>query len=217
MLWAYFDESGEHDRETGHLRRLTLGGCIAPLDAWQRLDAEWNSALVTAGIKMFHMTDFERYRGEFEGWDKEKHNRMLNCFLEIIGRHIRHCFGFTTGVGNGSPKTFSAHYEDCLVDCLVHVANASAQKFKNEISVVFAKQRDFRPPRIERYFDLINFGDSQLASVTFDEPISNRPLQVADIIAYEVQHIQRDDSREDRYPLKRLQQLGCRFRFSGGF
>ena len=45
MLWAYFDESGEYDRVTGRLNRLTLGGCIAPSNAWQQLDIERKAAL----------------------------------------------------------------------------------------------------------------------------------------------------------------------------
>jgi hypothetical protein len=40
MIQAFFDESGEHDRRTGRLVRLTIGGLLATVEAWQRFDAE---------------------------------------------------------------------------------------------------------------------------------------------------------------------------------
>jgi hypothetical protein len=59
MLFAYFDESGEHDLTTGELIRLTLGGLVAPKEAWKSFEQEWRAALAWAGIEMFHMADFE--------------------------------------------------------------------------------------------------------------------------------------------------------------
>jgi hypothetical protein len=67
MLWAYFDESGEHDRVTGQLKTLTPGGCVADAAAWDALSVSWHAALNNAGVEMFHMTDFEADAGEFRG------------------------------------------------------------------------------------------------------------------------------------------------------
>ncbi len=41
MLWAYFDESGLHDRGTGHLKRLSFGGCLASSERWNGFEGEW--------------------------------------------------------------------------------------------------------------------------------------------------------------------------------
>ena len=45
MLWAYFDESGEHHKETGHLTQLTVGGWIATSETWKAFEGEWKLAL----------------------------------------------------------------------------------------------------------------------------------------------------------------------------
>ena len=48
MLWAYFDESGEHHKETGHLTQLTVGGWIPTSETWKAFEGEWKLALERA-------------------------------------------------------------------------------------------------------------------------------------------------------------------------
>src|SRR5262249_15461916 len=159
MLWAYFDESGEHDKETGHLTQLTVGGWIAPCEAWKAFDRAWKGALERAEIPMFHMADFERYEGDFsedKGWTKEKHERLLNELLDIIGAHLKNSFAFTNRVFAQKPKQhFPDTYENNLIDCLMVLADQSIHSlsFNDKISVVFAKHKDYREPRIKRIFD----------------------------------------------------------------
>ena len=50
MLWAYFDESGEHD-QSGALMRLTIGGGIAPFEEWEALSIRW-SALLRGSVRI---------------------------------------------------------------------------------------------------------------------------------------------------------------------
>jgi Protein of unknown function (DUF3800) len=216
VLWAYFDESGEHDRASGHLKQLTVGGWVASREAWEKLETEWIAALKWAGIDMFHMAEFERYKGPFKDWSKEKHEAVLNALLDIIGRHIKDGLGFTNRVFHADLRqSFSDTYENSLLDCLMHVANRSAYNYGDQVSVVFAKHNDYRKARIQRIFDFMNFGDARLGALTVADPISTPPLQVADILAYELQHLNRDDfSSVKRYPLRKLNQLGCVFRIS---
>jgi hypothetical protein len=216
MLWAYFDESGEHDRTTGHLRQLTIGGWVAPRAAWEKFDDEWAAALQWAEIPMFHMADFERYEGPFKGWKKEKHEAVLNTLLEIIAKHIKDGLGFTNKVFHTQPSHhFTDTYENGLIDCLMHVANRSAYTYQDKVSVVFAKHNDYRKGRVQRVFDFMNYGDARLGSLVVSDPISVLPLQAADIVAYELQHLNRDDySSTNRYPFRRLKELGCVFRIS---
>jgi hypothetical protein len=68
MLWAYFDESGEHD-VNGQLIKLTLGGSLATYETWGMLSEKWNKILKEFGIEMFHMADFEAIRDLFKGED----------------------------------------------------------------------------------------------------------------------------------------------------
>jgi hypothetical protein len=218
MLWAYFDESGEHDPVTGHLVRLTVGGWIASCEAWQRFDEQWQNVLEAEGISMFHMADFEAYENEFteeKGWTSERHRRVLNQLIDIIAP-IQNGLSFTNAVTAIRPnKHFTDTYETNLVDCLLHLASKGAQKYDEKISVVFAKHNDYRHPRILKIFEFMNMEDPRLGTLAVSDPIDVRPLQAADIVAYEMQQFNRDTpAGYRRYPLHRLKELGCKFRIS---
>jgi hypothetical protein len=219
MLWGYFDESGFHDHKTGKLRRLSFGGCLASCDTWNGFKSEWKAVLAPEGIECFHMTDFEKWKEPFDfklpdgSRDYERHNRILNGLLEVIARHVPHTYGFTRNVSKPS-KALKDTYEGCVIDTIMHLASASAYQFNDKISIIFARHKDFALARIEQYFGFMNYGDARLGTVGIDSPANLCHLQAADIIAYEVRCMERDDEVPRRYPLLRLQQLGCKFRFS---
>jgi hypothetical protein len=102
MVWAYYDESGEYSRfqEPGTLMNMSVGGCVAPLEKWKSLEAEWKCVLDDAGLPFFHMTDFESWIPPFDfklpdgSRDKQKHDRLLDRLLEIMLNHIELFGGF---------------------------------------------------------------------------------------------------------------------------
>jgi hypothetical protein len=119
MLWGFFDESGEHDRQTGELTRLTLGGCWASFEQWETLSLNWATALEIGGIKVFHMTDFEANEGEFKGWRQRPDNRkrLLNSLLDAMVEFVPEYVGFSIKVPNGSAG-FKKAYEQNLISML---------------------------------------------------------------------------------------------------
>jgi hypothetical protein len=125
MLWAYFDESGEHDRTSGTLTRLTIGGLIASAEAWKAFDDEWAWALAAKNRRYFHRRDFQL--------------EEVDDFVRIICRHVGHAVSFGAVAG----KTYDA-YEKGLVDCLVQAANISAS---DQVSVVFGNIPSSNYPR----------------------------------------------------------------------
>jgi hypothetical protein len=214
MLWAYFDESGEHEPETGRLKQLTIGGWIASGEEWTRFSKEWRSVLERAGISAFHMRDFAHSKGDFRDWTEEKRRAVLNQLLETIARNVMVGLGFTSRVVDAEPSMqFPNAYESALVSCLLHVAGLSARS-ERKVSVVFARHEEFRGARIQRFFDIVNFGGAQLATFAVSDPRNVEPLQAADIVAYELQRFNRDGT--ERYPLCRLQELGCRIDITSG-
>lgn len=176
MLWAYFDESGEHDA-SGALRALTIGGLVAPLEAWQRFEKDWRAALRLEGLSTFHRRELGPGRDE--------------RFLQIIASHVPHALGFTVA---GSQT--EAAYETGFVDCLLELANISASE--DEVSLVFAKHPEFTTHKGERYLSLFEWRDIRLNSVTFQDPRDIAPLQAADLVA----HMLRTD--EGRTKLERF-------------
>ncbi len=51
-----------------------------------------------------------------------------------------------------------------------------------------------------------------IKNVTIGYPKDLCPLQAADLVAYELRSLERDELRPMRYPLKRLHELGCAIR-----
>jgi hypothetical protein len=189
MLWAYFDESGEHD-QTPH--RLTIGGLIAPLSDWQAFEVAWDAALQRHNRRSYH-------RRDFAGDDSE--------FVKIIAEHVPLVVGFSATPQPPREKVSEAHeaYEATLVDCLLRVAQVSQDQ---QIAVMFANHSEFKPQNLLRYFEIVNWNSAQLRGPYFDNPNAVSPLQAADLVAWEL----RTGEGE-----KRLRGFGCRvFRWRDG-
>jgi hypothetical protein len=165
MLWAYFDESGDH-KQAGTLTRLTIGGLIASADAWKAFDDEWTWALAAKNRRHFHRRDFQV--------------EEVDTFVRIICRHVGHAVSFSAAGAN----TYDT-YEKGLVDCLVQAANISAGE---RVSLVFAKHPEFKPVHIQRYYEIVNYGSAQLRGLAFDDPKEVQPLQAADLIAHSLRN-----------------------------
>ena len=174
VIRAYFDESGGHG-VGGGLTRLTIGGLIAPADTWKAFEADWNAALVRAGLAEFH--------------GRVVLPETAEQFVEIIGRHIRLGFGFTA-VGDVTVEA----YETAFVDCLLQVATLSGRA--GPISVVFAKHPEFRPGRGRRFWEIVNVDDARLGSVAFADPREMPPLQAADLMARSISNRRVERLRE---------------------
>jgi len=217
MMWAYFDESGEHDRDSGHLRRLTFGGALASCDGWLGLEPKWRAALDSEGLDTFHMTDFEAWQPPFDfrlpdgTRDYARHNGLLNKLLDAIGQHVPYTFGFTRAVP--TRRKFRASYKAGAIDVVMHMATKSFE-FHEGLSVLFARHKDFKPQGYDEIFSFMSADYPQLRTVGSDTPACLCQLQVADVIAYEVGRMERDGVPK-RYPLKRLKELGCLWRYSG--
>jgi hypothetical protein len=206
MLWAFFDESGQHGPD-GRLLKLTVGGCIARFEEWECMSLAWSMALDKMAIPMFHMKDFEARRRCFDKWTHQQRTDRLNILLDIIASFKPACWGFTN-LARENDNTASI-YERCVHDLLVEFG-----MYDEEFSVVAAEHPEYRR-HSQLHQLLLKYGMStQIKSIKRANPIDTCPLQAADVIAYEISHGERLDGRPMRYPLKRLGELGCPFRFA---
>ena len=209
MMYGFFDESGVHATKGDRLLKLSVGGCLAPDNKWAALSTDWSIALQQMDILVFHMAAFESRRRPFHLWDSDQRKSHLNRFLDLIGECKPYCFGFTNEIRQG--EQFEAIYERCASDVMTFLCNANVE---DDIALTFAHHPEYG--RHSPLYELINSyaSGSRVKSVDVARPIDTCPLQVADIVAYEVSRMQRDQLRPERYPLKRLCSLGCLFRFS---
>ena len=219
MLWGYFDESGEHNK-SGSLVRLTIGGALAPVGAWEAFSAEWSALLDSAGIPFFHMTDFEAYQKEFSRWTKARHRDFLESALGVIAKNLRAPGGLCLGFTNSAQvhrRTVHLTYHAGLVDAIMLAANAVAYSLEEPIALVFATHPEFKSSDLKKILNIVNVTYPGVRDISTSSPDVSCPLQAADLIAYEIRCFNRGDgSPTNRYPLRRLKELGCGFHFSFG-
>jgi hypothetical protein len=203
LLWGYFDESGEHEAASGRLARLTFGGGIAPFEAWEMLSMEWAAMLEEVRVPMFHMADFEARQPPFREWPEGKRRRVLNALLDIAITYVPTFLGYTATPGCGKPALQDA-YESNVAKL---IKDAAIETFHSQepMTLVFAKHKQFSATKISRYFDLWNDGDGRLTFGGVADPLVVCPLQVSDIVAYELsREIRQVRPEQMRYPLRRL-------------
>jgi len=207
MLWAFVDESGWHPTGGG-LAKLTVGGCITDFEAWECLSTDWAAAIQTWGLEQFHMADFQRKdppHADYATWTDVQRRDRLNMLLNIIGASHAHCWGFTNLHREGD--TTETMYERCAHDMLLELGLVN-----DELGIVFASHPEYGRHN-ELLSKLVKHGMAKnIHSCTVANPQFVCPLQAADIVVYEIRCIERGISLPDRYPLKRLLELGCKFR-----
>jgi hypothetical protein len=159
------------------------------------------------GLSEFHMKDFESRKGPYNNWSNPERKDRLNILLDIIGAAKPHCIGFTNYVRPGEDT--AAIYKRCAHDVLLELG-----LYEDEFATVFAHHPEFGGySPLHQMLIKHGYGES-IKSVTVGYPRDMCPLQVADIIAFEIRGQERDDGRPQRYPLRRLHELGCTFRLS---
>jgi hypothetical protein len=202
MLWVYFDESGEHDAN-GHLTKLTLGGSIASSEVWDIVSVKWERVLKDFAIDMFHMADFEANRGEFKGWERtqERRKRLLNALLDICCEHLH----FHVGLIARHPESerFTNTYKINIVDSIAMVRSRIVSTDGSPFALVYAKHPEFSFSKLEKAFYNIGQNDPRVRTCATLDPIDAPPLQVADIVAYEISRKHRVITYP-RYPWDRL-------------
>lgn len=202
MIWAYFDESGEHDA-SGHLKKLTLGGSVATSEVWDIVHDKWVRVLKDFGIDMFHMADFEANRGEFKGWERaqERRKRLLNALLDICCEHLH----FHVGLIATPPESgkFVNTYKINIVDSIAMVRSRMVSTDGSPFALVYAKHPEFSFSKLEEAFYNIGQNDPRVRTCAVLDPIDAPALQVADIVAYEISRSRRAITYP-RYPWERL-------------
>jgi hypothetical protein len=218
MVWAYYDESGEYDA-AGKLLNMSMGGVVAPVAKWNGFCDRWNAALAGEGLagKAFHMTDFEAWLTPFDfklpngDRDKEKHNRLLNTLLDIALDHVECFAGFAEG-NKISEDAGRAHFlaiEGCTLAAVTHAVHDLWERYGEPINLVFGKNPHFSATKMMEYVDLYDWGEGRgrIKTAAVGNPEDFPPMQVADILAFEMGKEQRA-GRARRYPFAHILE-GC--------
>jgi hypothetical protein len=200
MITAYFDDSGTHGVRADIVLVAGIFGTEARME---NLDRNWKRHLDAPlcgrkePIKRFHAYDCDNSIGEFERWTRTETDYFRHQLRTVIFESEVAAYGMAVSrkdwddliVGDlrsvlGDPERFSIN--QCFVKSL---AWAQANTFDPHMTYVF----DNRPSPVQRYAGTVYDAFSRhlqppptLVGYSFLSSMQIRPLQAADLVAWEL-------------------------------
>ena len=181
MYRAYLDDSGSDDTPV-----LCIWGVLSPREEWEQLEEKWSLALQRYDVKIFHMSDLENLKREFDpskGWTKERRESLLRELLPIMNQHIQHYIGCNASIKYADFK----RYHDAGIQCMQIILRKLPPEQKVEI--LFEKTQRLTGTVIDTFRRLINTKVYELLSIIDCAGKEIIPLQIADLIAHEYREL----------------------------
>ncbi len=203
MLLAFFDDSGiEHKNP----RISVVGGYLALADRAEALQEDWKRIFKRAGLRSFHMAEFESSQGEYLGWqdsEEAKFKRQQHIASLTYHLNLRSLVYVGTGtltdvfesvvesrltpenkVRLGGPHAF------CFQACIIEISNWIAANRPNEIVDVYFEGGTKLGSELLKMYGLCGtverlsdkFKINQIKPLSKGESIGILP---ADLVAYE--------------------------------
>lgn len=212
---AYLDESGTHADSL----LTTVAGAISKESSWKSIVPQWQSVLNKFEVSAFHATDLNCFGGEYRGWNESKRREFFTLIFKIMNSEPLIPIGTTVEnsvfkkVMIDFPEFPTNSYQFCCEWCLMEMA-AVAKKHKHmePVAVVFEAGQKTNSLGLQLLQQGFNFGELRakykIEGFSFYSKKSMIPLQIADLIVYELNHghtiIEQHGSRPLRFPLQQL-------------
>jgi hypothetical protein len=186
MLYTYLDES-----DPNYASVFCVAGVLYTREGLDRLDAAWEEELRRAGIRRFHTVEYAHLRGEFQGIDRAVADALYIGLLQLIKENASGSI-VVYSIPRGDFDVFGderwrrySRYTTCAYICLGMLTSIadiigdrqmdctieSGHADMGELNMLIEQQRQ-------------RGGLQGIASVSFS-PKEVRPLQSADVFAYE--------------------------------
>ena len=123
------------------------------------------------------------------------------AFLDICCEYIHFHIGLVSRhpVGESTGST----YRLSVVNSILMMRAKIRSMERSPIAIVYAKHPEFSFTKLEKAFKEFGEGDPRVSKWAVQEPLGLPPLQVADLVAYEISRRHRAALRR-RYPWQRL-------------
>jgi hypothetical protein len=174
---------------------LAVAGFISSEKDWIEFDKKWIERLKQDGVSCFHMVEFARLKGEFEGWDEERRKSLLADLMEIIQSTTYQQFGiepFKDKVPEDIRKEFYFNaYSLAARSCAANVSRwMREQNWQSSVEYVF-EDGDLGKGNLLENFKRDGY-PAPIFKPKKDIPTAQggiipgySPLQAADFLAYE--------------------------------
>jgi hypothetical protein len=205
---AYCDESKD---EQGTLA-LSVAAIVAPAGVWAVLWRQWTDALLNEQIKEFHAVDVEQGHGECEGWPIGRRCDLQARFIALITNAAAYLTGYVSTV---MLQPYTARIAELKrlrrIPSGLAVSGTLDDPyfmlFQHVVETVHQSMADSEVPEAERVAFIFDHhhlkerakaihaamnADADYAHrhrtpgpIQFNDSVTVKPLQVADILAYE--------------------------------
>src|SRR5208282_2655323 len=194
MFSAYFDESGTHAGSPV----LAVAGYMGFADKWARFEEKWERVLKAYSVEVpFHMTDFENRQQGFKHLEGRTRNQFFTQLVRIISEAALFGFGAAVSLADyeklvkGPVKnSLGTPYTLCTQQCLLLVSRWMDEFLYEGQVAYFFEAGVLRASETAEVWQKIIKDDKErrrckALSIRFASKRDLRPLQAADILAYE--------------------------------
>jgi len=205
-LKAYADESGTHDGSPV----VTVGMYIGRPSSWREWTKDWNNA--KKPIKVYHAVDAHNRDREFKGWTKARRDKLVIGLLPVLARH--NLLGVAVGIHMGAfdkamdghpelKQLFGTPYAACFQWATqIMLAKLNEARAVQRV-VIFHECNDYQD-QASAAFKWVQRTDMRAVALAFAGKDEYVPLQAADVLAYEANHMIRDPKKEKRKPWRAI-------------
>ncbi len=188
MLQAYFDESG-HPADSPVVNVATV---VAPLENWCAFEDEWQAVLDRYQVRGLHMKHYAQFRGDFQGWTKDRQKEFILELLPILHRHAVFGFGCSLPMDDWKAVIADAfpHWNPLAVlfRCCLDALQLNPQLSQGEpIECWFEDNREIRGTISQAFDDWRDEFEQneRFRSFGFTKKGDIHALEAADLLAYE--------------------------------
>ena len=214
LFEAYFDESGTHRGSAG----VAVAGYIARPEQWIAFDEEWRKALADNDLDFFHMADCEAGAQLYRGWSRERRESLFVRLADITNKHalasigcvidrpdyekhaprqIQRLYGGLYGVAASiCGQSAAAVAKQLSDDPWIEFVFEHAPKDTGAVAGLF-RDNMIDPERREAF---------RVKGCRFSDKRDTRPLQAADILAYEMFRLYSHAVGADERPIREAHQ-----------
>lgn len=203
MLKAYLDESGTHADSPV----VCISGVLFEASAAVRLDKEWKKALSEAGIDYFHAVECAHLTGEFKKHDRASATKL---YIHLIGLLNKYACGWASVYSLPKDKFDEfrkgkwdyGQYATCSHFCMLLLRKIAKHLHHDKISFTIEAGHENMGELRNLLKELSRLGYKK-GPWQFNEKDDLRPLQAADIVAYESWKRVNEQFKEDPRPLRK--------------
>lgn len=203
VLKVFMDESNTHDGASC----IAVSAYMARPKTWRAWAKDWNR--VKKPIKIFHSVDCANFRGEFEGWDKNRRDPYVAGLLPVIANHP--IAGLVVAIQMDDLRAalkgrehlmdlFATPYGACFHWAIATIMQLAVERGNRERIAFVHETNGYKREAFEAFEWVkghFSRGGTQM-TLAFGDKADYVPLQAADVLAYEGAKFLKEPTKESR-------------------